>query len=103
MPTAANRAEPEAVARDRAAPGAQDPSSDPAQEVPNALPSVLPSRAGGQQAFAEIPMRVMEEIARLRDDTASRNASGVPGRNDPTPMPASPQAIGTGGMPYDAA
>ena len=62
---------------------------------------------GRLQSFAQIPTEVMQEISRLRQEAAESKAQGVPGRNDPTPMPASPEAIGQtsgpGAMPYDTA
>jgi hypothetical protein len=59
--------------------------------------------AGPLKTFAQIPTEVMQEISRLREEAAAENVGGIPGRNDPTPMPASPAAIGAGAMPYDAA
>jgi hypothetical protein len=47
-------------------------------------------------------MEIVREITRLREEAAQAPVAGVPGRNDPTPMPARPEAIGPG-MPYDAA
>jgi hypothetical protein len=47
-------------------------------------------------------MEVVREIARIREEAAEAQAAGVPGRNDPTPMPARPDAIGAR-IPYDAA
>jgi hypothetical protein len=62
-----------------------------------------PEPAGPLKTFAQIPTEVMQEISRLREEAAAQSAQGVPGRNDPTPMPASPAAIGGSGSPYDAA
>ncbi|MEM6739431.1 MAG: hypothetical protein AAF646_04895 [Pseudomonadota bacterium] len=76
----------------------------PARDDDAAAPQPIPAEpAGPLKTYAQIPTEMMQEISRLREEAAEANAQGVPGRNDPTPMPASPTAIGTGEMPYDAA
>ncbi|MEM9250446.1 MAG: hypothetical protein AAGB05_17350 [Pseudomonadota bacterium] len=62
-----------------------------------------PEPAGPLKTYAQIPTEMVREISRLREEAAEEKVQGVPGRNDPTPMPASPDAIGTGRVPYDAA
>jgi len=66
------------------------------------LPLLRPEPAGPLKTFAQIPMEIVQEITRLREEAEQARISGVPGRNDPTPMPARPEAIGAR-MPYDAA
>lgn len=61
-----------------------------------------PDPAGPLKTYAQIPMEIVREITRLREEAAEAQAAGIPGRNDPTPMPARPEAIGAR-MPYDAA
>lgn len=78
----------------------QPPTSDDDPSVPRAEPE---EPAGPLKTYAQIPTEMMQEITRLREEAAEGNAQGVPGRNDPTPMPASPDAIGPTRMPYDAA
>ena len=73
------------------------------RDAERADPSVAQPGAGPLKTFAQIPTEVMQEISRLREEAAAENVAGIPGRNDPTPMPASPAAIGAGAMPYDAA
>jgi len=58
--------------------------------------------SGPLKTYAQIPMEIVQEISRLREEAAQMQIEGVPGRNDPTPMPARPEAIGTR-VPYDAA
>ncbi|MEM1431775.1 MAG: hypothetical protein AAGG09_20140 [Pseudomonadota bacterium] len=78
----------------------QPPSEDGAPGTPEA-PRQEP--VAPLKTYAQIPTEMMQEISRLREEAAEANAQGVPGRNDPTPMPAAPAAIGTGSIPYDAA
>jgi hypothetical protein len=73
------------------------------RDAERADPAVAQPGAGPLKTFAQIPTEVMQEISRLREEAAAENVAGIPGRNDPTPMPASPAAIGAGAMPYDAA
>ena len=78
----------------------QPPAPDGAPGTPEAPRS---EPVGPLKTYAQIPTEMMQEISRLREEAAAANAKGVPGRNDPTPMPAAPEAIGTGRVPYDAA
>lgn len=55
--------------------------------------SEAPRPAPPLKSFAQIPMKVVEEISRLREEAARETAQGVPGRSDPTPVPAANQAI----------
>lgn len=67
------------------------------------MPRIIPVRPGAPQSLARIPTEIMEEISRLRAEAEQARVGGVPGRNDPTPMPASPQSIGGETTPYGAA
>jgi hypothetical protein len=73
----------------------------------NPVLQVVTEPAGPLKTFAQIPTEVMQEISRLREEAAQSNILGVRGRNDPTPMPASADAIGAQSglarVPYDAA
>jgi hypothetical protein len=53
-----------------------------------------PAPAGPLMTYAEIPSEVMKKIAELREELAGEKARGIPGRPDPTPMPADSAAIG---------
>ncbi len=66
------------------------------------LAVLRPEPAGPLKTFAQIPMQIVQEITRWREEAEQGRAAGIPGRNDPTPMPARPEAIGAR-MPYDAA
>jgi len=96
---------------------AADPAAAEARRLPAELVAPKPAdrdtdgadRAAVQpgmgplKTFAQIPTEVMQEISRLREEAEARNVGGIPGRNDPTPVLASPAAIGAAAMPYDAA
>ena len=71
-------------------------AGDDALELPR------PEPAGPLKSYAQIPMEIIKQINRLREEAAQAHSEEIPGRNDPTPMPASPSAIGAA-MPYDAA
>ena len=62
-----------------------------------------PAPAGPLKTYAEIPSEVMKKIAELREELAGEKARGIPGRADPTPMPADAAAIGPGRTANDAA
>ncbi|MEO1680576.1 MAG: hypothetical protein AAFU80_20715 [Pseudomonadota bacterium] len=70
------------------------------EEPPFPAPTNRP--AGPLKTFAQVPTEVMEEVSRRTAEEIQAQAKGVPDRNDPTPMPASPQAIGPS-VPYNAA
>lgn len=57
----------------------------PAVDEPRPVPPL--------KSFANIPMQVVEEISKIREEAAKENAEGANGRPDPTPVPAADQAI----------
>jgi hypothetical protein len=60
-----------------------------------ALPDLpRPEPAGPLRTFAQVPTELMQELTRLRSAEVAASASGIPGRLDPTPMPAPDDAIG---------
>ena len=60
-----------------------------------ALPDLpQPQPAGPLRSFAQVPTQLMQELTRLRSAELPANAAGVPGRLDPTPVPAPSEAIG---------
>jgi hypothetical protein len=79
----------------------QPPAEAGGDGAPEAIP-LRPEPAGPLKTYAQIPMEIVREITRLREEAAEAQAAGIAGRNDPTPMPARPEAIGAR-MPYDAA
>ncbi len=101
------------TARATLPPGPVQPASDseardPAALLPEAPPPRIrsgepeefppepprPAPAGPLKTYAEIPSEVMKKIAELREELAGQRARGIPGRADPTPMPADAAAIG---------
>ena len=86
---------PELIAPQPPAEG-REGRADPSGAGPRDDPS------GPLKTYAQIPMEIVQEISRLREEAAQMQIEGVPGRNDPTPMPARPEAIGAR-VPYDAA
>ncbi|RDC71204.1 hypothetical protein DLJ49_15320 [Rhodovulum sp. 12E13] len=80
---------------------APQPPAEAGDGVPEGI-AFRPEPAGPLKTYAQIPMEIVREITRLREEAAEAQAAGISGRNDPTPMPARPDAIGAR-MPYDAA
>jgi len=61
------------------------------------LPEIpMPEPAGPLRSFAQVPTELMQELTRLRSAAQASLAAGVPGRLDPTPLPAPDDAIGAG-------
>ena len=60
-----------------------------------------PRPAPPLRSFAQIPTEVMEQISLLRQQGAAPDPRGVPGRNDPTPVPAPAILVSPSGSPLD--